>query len=102
MARKKKAKTAKPVPVEPTELNRYGAQGIYNETGVHCCCHMVPLTDICDGCELLRDTKRQPTLVGVDAVRMNSLNDDGVRVVARYEAAATSTRSPEKLIGEDE
>ena len=41
-----------------TEPNRYGAQGIYNETGVHCCCHMVPLTDICDGCEALRETKR--------------------------------------------
>lgn len=58
--------------------NRYGAQGTYNETGVHCCCHMIPLTDICDGCEALRSTKRQPTLVSVDAVRMNPLNDDGV------------------------
>ena len=60
-----------------TEPNRYGAQGIYNETGVHCCCHMVPLTDVCDGCVALESTKRRPTLVGVDPVRMNPLNDDG-------------------------
>jgi hypothetical protein len=37
---------------------------------------MVPLTDICDGCAALVDTKRQPTLVGVDPVRMNPLNND--------------------------
>ena len=60
-----------------TEPNRYGAQSIHNEAGEQCCCHGVPLTDICDGCNALRDTKRQPTLVGVDAVLMNPLNDDG-------------------------
>jgi hypothetical protein len=59
-----------------TEPNRYGAQGICNDDGDPVCCHVVPLHDICDGCEALRQTKRKPSLVGVDAVRMNSTNDD--------------------------
>ncbi len=77
MARKKKAKDAFPVKIIESKPNRYCAQGIVNEHGEDCCCHMTPLFNACDGCTALEGTKRQPTLIGL--IHWRAKPDDRVR-----------------------
>lgn len=83
-----------------TEPNRYGAQAIRNEAGEQCCCHMVSLSDICDGCEALRSTKRKPMLVGVEGTAY--MTSTGYAMMLEDDEDDVRSRAEDELAEEPE